>query len=166
MGYNLTIGQKINNPIFIAEELDYTFEDIFFIAKTESLSSAPAFGEPTDKMNQRWPSYTSWHSFLFSSGLQDIFLDEDNRLIGGHPGYFNISSLIYEQIKDKYLSFKSKFKGAIPSFKEKDLEIYNKSIDYKGNPVPINYTLARFEWLMFWLEYSMNKYDSVVISNT
>ena len=169
MGYTLTIGQKIKNNN-IQDIIDDAKEDGYepdiesreFEAKTESSDNAPAFGEPTDYMNQRWPTYTSWYTFLYTAELNNIFLDDNDRLKGEHPGYINITEEIYNEIKEKYTLFKMRYRTAVPSFDiESEQNVYSEG--YKS---PANHVLARFEWLIYWLDYSMKKYDEVVLSNT
>jgi len=174
MGYTIIIGEKIKNPNFDellkdGEEDGYDlnyFRNEEYVAKTETSKDSPAFGEPTDFMNQRWPSYTSWAAFLYTSGLNDIFFDNNDNLIGGHPGYFEITDDIYQKINDKYTRFKMQNKGAIASFEDDDLEKFDKIIYFKDYKIPVNHTLARFQWFIYWLEKSKKNYDSVVISNT
>jgi len=173
MGYSIVVGEKSKNNclddmINDAKEDSYEIyiDSIEYVAKPESLDTAPAFGEPTDNMNQRWPSYISWYAFIYSAGLNEIFFDDNDNLIGRHPGYIEITTEIYEDIKSKYIRFKMQNKGAIASFEDEDFEKYDKISYIKNYKIPINNTLARFEWLMFWLDYSMEKYESTIISNT
>ena len=65
MGYTLTIGENINGDIETVRHVD-----------------APAFGEPTDYTNARWPSYTAWWGFVRATGLDACF----KRLLTPHPG--------------------------------------------------------------------------------
>lgn len=44
---------------------------------------APAFDEPTDYTNARWPSYTAWWGFVRECGLDALF---KNELLAEHPG--------------------------------------------------------------------------------
>ena len=57
MNYNLTIGEAV-------VVVDWDEFGIVVSAKKEHHDIAPAFGEPTDYSNQRWPSYTAWEDFL------------------------------------------------------------------------------------------------------
>ena len=174
MGYSFTVGEKVKNDNFddiikdaIAD--GYSEEDCetrLYTAKSETSDDAPAYDEPTDHMNQRWPSYTSWAAFLYTSNLNDLFLEGNDNLIGEHPGYIDITPELYKEIQWKYTRFKMQNKGSIPSFEDEDFEKYDKILYYKDYEIPVNHTLARFDWLMYWLDYSMNKYDEVIMSNT
>lgn len=65
MGYTLRIGDNVNGKIEVVRH-----------------SEAPAFGEPTDYTNERWPSYTAWWGFVRACGLDAMFTS----LLDPHPG--------------------------------------------------------------------------------
>lgn len=77
MGYTITIGQL---EIRKEPEDGLDCACISFGAEGVYHDNAPAFGEPTDHENQRWPSYSSWSDFLQNAGLYDIFFYDS-----GHP---------------------------------------------------------------------------------
>ena len=68
MGYNLAIGEA---------EVDWSEDMVRIDAVTVKLDEAPAFGEPTDHTNTRWPSYTSWSNFCKAMDITDIMVIMD-----------------------------------------------------------------------------------------
>lgn len=68
MGYTLKIGQRTEGWAQDARD-----------------DNAPAFDEPTDYTNERWPSYTAWAEFCDESGLKSLFYGEGG-LLASHPG--------------------------------------------------------------------------------
>ena len=69
MGYTLKIGE-----LDIEFDQDEDYPAIFLSAKLVSHPDAPAYGEPTDYENQRWPSYTSWSEFCKKAEIYNLFL--------------------------------------------------------------------------------------------
>jgi len=98
MGYNLSIGEgkmvKVDEDEWGDGYLNIEVVDV-------ERPDAPAFGEPTDHSNERWPSYSSWANFAEQADLiPTLFQLDDNgndtgNIRGGHPGHF----LITEQFK-------------------------------------------------------------------
>ena len=74
MAYSITIGE------FKGES------DGFPQAETVEHENAPADGVPTDRTNQRWPSYSGWADFVDDTGLSGLFAE----LMPGHPGFCKI----------------------------------------------------------------------------
>ena len=70
MGYTLRIGE------FVVSGTELTVESVRH-------DDAPAFDEPTDYTNDRWPSYTAWWGFVRECGLDALF---KNELLAEHPG--------------------------------------------------------------------------------
>jgi len=81
MGYSLTIGELKSE--IIEEGLESRLHNF---AEDVKLPNAPAFGEPTDYMNCRWPSYTSWAQSMRTVGLYDFMYDKQIGLLRNHPG--------------------------------------------------------------------------------
>ena len=103
MGYTLRIGEASVNW-----EEDYVSVDVEGV----TLPDAPAFGEPTDNTNSRWPSYTSWSDFSKEIGIYAVmFGDHGGResfeigkkrypaLICEHPGVSPVLKVHLEQIE-------------------------------------------------------------------
>jgi len=180
MGYNLTIGKKIENPNlndiledmiddeYSREEALFSLESIKYIAKDNDSKNAPAFGEPTDYTNQRWPSYTSWYVFCKSVDIYNIFYTESGHLKGDHPGYFEITKEISDELESKYKRFQMQYKKAKSTF-DKSHPNHDKLIYISGerNQMDQNGALARFEWLMYWVRDGVSKFpNELIISNT
>ncbi len=74
MGYTLKIGEL--ESYASDEGLESRIINNVQYQKNEN---APAFGEPTDHENSRWPSYTSWSKSMHFIGLSDLFFDKENQ---------------------------------------------------------------------------------------
>ena len=114
MGYSLTIGEacfevdKVGDDKWIASVQD---EYIRVTAESVNLPEAPAFGEPTDHTNERWPSYTAWYDFCEAVDLLPAFyyVDENHNvgdIRGGHPGFFPITPAFKEEVDNAYDNWK------------------------------------------------------------
>ena len=147
MGYTITIGQ-----LEIRKEpedgLDCTC--ISFSAEGVHHENAPAFGEPTDHENQRWPSYTSWSDFLRNAGLYDIFFYDDGHLIGGHPGIRLVTPELKARIDLALKQYQELNPAAKASFDD----------GVKGG------TLCRLIWLQYWTSWAFENCETPVIANS
>lgn len=125
--------------------------------------NAPAFNEPTDHTNSRWPSYTSWADSLRFAGLYDLFFNEENGLMREHPGVFPLSVDHEKQIfvaigklKQKYPNAKAGYSPNINEskgvFEDPDWPVFN------------NY-LVRLEWLLYWVSWALENCKNPVIYN-
>lgn len=157
MGYTLRIGEL---------DIDYDQEDSYIRLTCESkeLPTAPAFGEPTDHSNSRWPSYTSWSDFVEWAGINELFYDEDEGLIREHPGCVPINKKhqaiineAYDAIKDKYPNVKAGYSPKIDYanriFKDPDWPIENSM-------------MTRLEWLKFWFDWALDNCNKPVFYNS
>lgn len=150
MGYTLKIGE--------AEIVNYPEDGYISIGvKGVEHKEAPAFGEPTDFSNQRWPSYTSWHNFARFVGLHDLFYDEDEGLIRRHPDTFPLTPSHKEIIDKAYEAFKVKYPDAVASFAEDG--------NYDEFPEE-NTWLVRLEWLKYWVDWSLENCQNPVFYNS
>jgi hypothetical protein len=147
MGYTITIGQlEINKSP--DDGLDCSC--IRFCAAGASHENAPAFGEPTDHTNSRWPSYCVWPDFLRDAGLYDVFYYDSGHLIGGHPGVRLVTLELVEKVD-----------FALSSFKLNNPEIEAKfGDDEKGG------TLCRLIWLQYWVKWAFENCEAPVIANS
>lgn len=147
MGYSITIGE-----LHVDKYPDDGIESdcISFSAKGVHHESAPAFGEPTDFTNSRWPSYSAWSNFLEYAGLYDAFFC-NGRLIGGHPGVRLVTKDMLELIQQSKLRMES------------------------ANPPPVatmeNYTekngyYCRIIWLEYWCKWALENCETPVIANS
>lgn len=121
--------------------------------KIEKHENAPAFGEPTDYENQRWPSYTAWGEFLRQSGLVELF---NNDLMRSHPGTFPIKKKHLKAIEEAQTKYKALHHRHVAGFNDSDPE--SEQI--------ITGTLARLEWLVYWTRHAVNNYEKPLIYNS
>lgn len=84
MGYTIKIGQAVLE----------VYGDTYIVSVEDvEHPNAPAFGEPTDYTNARWPSYTAWSRFILEAGLDLHLIGED------HPGNRVITEELYQTVK-------------------------------------------------------------------
>lgn len=146
MGYTITIGQL---EISKEPEDGLDCSCIRFGAEGAHHDSAPAFGEPTDHENQRWPSYSAWAETLRDVGLYSVFYYEDGHLIGGHPGV----RLVTQELKDRV---------------DEALHLYqvaNPNAELKFGKV-IGANLCRLTWLHYWITWALENCETPVIANS
>ncbi|WP_277967074.1 hypothetical protein [Pantoea trifolii] len=148
MGYSFTIG---NLEVEKEPENGLDSDCISFSAKGVKLAGSPAFGEPTDETNQRWPSYSSWSNFLDSVGLYEVFFNENGHLIGGHPGV----RLVTKEMVDVVSNKRSELEEANPALKA----------DFNTGRVIDGY-YCRLIWLDYWLKWSFENCETPVIANS
>lgn len=150
MGYNLYIGngKTINEDGVVSIEVE-----------EKRLENAPAFGEPTDYTNQRWPSYSGWRICCKELGIEDIVYGEpdgyflfDNRvfksLIARHPHVTPLEEGHYEALKERIEKYKSKNP--------------NKKVGYGQNE---DGNLVRAEWMLFWIRWALDNCENPVFKN-
>ena len=164
MGYTLIIGQA---NISIDED------QVSSTASIVSLDYAPAYGEPTDYSNERWPSYVAWGDTMRELGLYDVMFDgvESGRkaLISEHPGICLITKDHVEIVEAKIAAYKIlhpthfakypllKSDGPLILFQASDNYVYDPR--YDGN-------LCRGEWLAFWLRWAFENCSKPVFVNS
>lgn len=177
MGYSLGIGEAVID--WSDETVDIDFEKV-------TLPDAPAFNEPTDRTNMRWPSYSCWADFCEAVGIQDVVMNERNGgknelqlpdgswlycLMPSHPGAAPITAKHLAYIEDKIAAYKARHPdhiaqypppkpGAEPicgdTYRDEDLV---KDERYDGN-------LCRAEWLLFWLRWAVANCKKPVFVNS
>lgn len=137
MGYNLAIGELINDEI-----------------RYEKLDNAPAYGEPTDYTNQRWPSYTAWANFARFTNLYDFFFNRNDGLMNNHPGLVKLTEQHRREFnkiyKDFYLLHPECKAGYSPKVDEE-----NRIFHDPEWPVENDYAV-RLEWLHFWINWALD----------
>jgi hypothetical protein len=160
MGYNLTIGEacvdyNVDDSWF---EQDYNDYSIRVEARSEKHDAAPAFGEPTDHTNQRWPSYTAWHNFCKFTNLYDLFYDDNERTLrGGHPGVMPVTKHMLFRVKKA----KMQLKGKYPNLRaEYDVPDISEEEDMA------NGALCRLLWLEYWFEWALENCEQPVLTNS
>lgn len=150
MGYSLIIGE--GKPVTYPAGEYYDDEEYSTVeVETVHLDNAPAFGEPTDHTNERWPSYSAWYNFAEHAGIKDLLLDEKGWPIGGHPGYFEITKEFRDAINERYDQYIKEHPNAQATYKS-------------GNPD--DRALCRFEWLKFWVNWAYENCENPVFKNT
>lgn len=141
MGYDFIIGEKT---------IDDEDEEVTMVwAEEVEHENAPAFGEPTDYSNERWPSYTVWHYFCKDTGLYELFYERKDKLIPEHPGYQSLTPFHQQKINTAYKVFKANHPEA-----ELDIEKDEAS----G-------WLCRLEWLKYWVDWALENCENPVFCN-
>lgn len=149
------------------------------VAKRERHDSAPAFGEPTDFTNERWPSYTAWASTCEALGIKDVMSDEVEfdggylaPLIPEHPGAAPLTAGHLKYLTQKVEAYKvanpthiaqypPPKAGAQPLFEGGN--IYREE-DYDEDP-KYDAVLCRAEWLLYWVKWAVENCQQPVFVN-
>jgi len=158
MGYSITIGE-LEIETHDDDGLDCT--GLSFDAVGVSRDEAPAFGEPTDYTNSRWPSYTSWSNCLRDAGIYDLFFD-NGHLIGGHPGVRLVTKEFVEEFKKRKQVFEQKYPNVQPTYGENHKGVFGE-VD-EDNPEE-NSVYCRVVWLDYWLTWALENCKVPVIAN-
>ncbi len=160
MGYSLTIGEL---------EVDKNHEDgidcscISFGAKGEKHDNAPAFNEPTDFTNQRWPSYGVWSDCLRDAGMYDLFFCDGGHLIGGHPGVRLLTKEFYEEFTKRKIAFEAKYPHVEATYGERDTkDIFHEDL---SNP-KCNNVYCRIVWMDYWINWAIENCETPVFANS
>jgi hypothetical protein len=158
MGYSITIGELEveKNP---DDGLDCPC--LFLDAKGESHEGAPAFGEPTDQSNSRWPSYSTWSDCLRDAGLHDVFFC-DGHLVGGHPGVRLVTNELRDIVRAKKAEFEAKYPNVEATYGDKPEGPFG--VD-ESNPKE-NSTYCRIVWLDYWIDWALKNCKTPVIANS
>lgn len=151
MGYDLTIGELQTDVAYEGLESYVRLE-----AATVSLDTAPAYGEPTDFMNQRWPSYSSWREATKFIGLYDLMFDKDTGLMSSHPGCRPLVKEHKEIIDEAYKTFYLKYPSAKAGYAPDESEDWPEENEYA----------TRLEWLKFWVDWALVNCNTPVFINT
>lgn len=142
MGYSLTIGQP-HVGVDVEDEFIYIYID------SVRHDGAPAFGEPTDFTNERWPSYSGWSNFLSDVGqdVYSMFSNASDGIMRNHPGCAPITKEHRDLIKSKILERKEI--GEVAGFEEGQ-----------------SHTLARLEWLDYWFSWALENCATPAMRNS
>jgi hypothetical protein len=158
MGYTLTIGEaklREHDPLDCDGELIARY-----VVEHVSHPDAPAFGEPTDRTNSRWPSYSVWRDFARDVGLEDFFYCKERGLIRSHPGCFLLQGHHLEEIRAARLRRQGSNGGRPPGFWDED-EKTHQYIDNGNDP-----ELARLIWLEYWVNWALSDCKVPAIANS
>jgi hypothetical protein len=176
MGYTLKIGEA---------RLDRDHESTGVDCYLVRLDNAPAFGDPTDYENQRWPSYSAWADFCREFDLMDVMFNIRNKgagefewkgdhyqpLLNEHPGAQPITRAHLEYVEAKVAAWKAAHPGVIAAYqlpKPDAKPIFGESYreeDYQNDPMRSPW-LCRAEWLLFWLRWAVENCKQPVFVNS
>lgn len=148
MGYTITIGQL---EVCKSPDDGLDCSCLTFSAEGVNHENAPAFGEPTDYTNERWPSYTGWSDFLIDAGLYEVFFYDNGHLIGGHPGI----RLVTREMKVRVDTALEAFQKENPGLEAKFVE-----------GTRAGGTLCRLTWLKYWIDWAIDNCETPVIANS
>lgn len=161
MGYSLIIGEaEIEYNVggdYEGQNHDFGDFWIHISGRGESHDEAPAFGEPTDHTNSRWPSYSSWADFCEYTNLYDVFYNESGNLHGGHPGVMPVTKDMKVRIDKAYMLLKGKFPNVIASFDKGELS---------DEEFEANAAMCRMKWLQYWVNWSLENCRQPVFANS
>jgi hypothetical protein len=158
MGYTLKIGQF--KPEIHRDGLDsFIFNDVEAVTD----ANAPAFGEPTDYTNERWPSYTAWADSIRFVGLEEFMYNKETGLIRNHPGcvplvqeHKAIIDKAYKDFYEKYPNCKPGYPPAAHPFSDVKHDDWPKENSYA----------ARLEWLKYWVDWALENCEMPVFINS
>lgn len=146
MGYTITIGElEVNKSPDDGLDCDC----ISFSAVGVKHDDAPAFGEPTDRTNSRWPSYSAWVGAMRDAGLEDVFFDRGN-LIGGHPGVRLVTQELVNVVSAALAEWKADHPESVAAFEGENADN----------------VLCRLIWLDYWLKWALANCETPVIANS
>lgn len=152
MGYSLTIGEAVMEAIPGDE-----WGDGYLHISVEEVThdEAPAFGEPTDHRNTRWPSYSSWSQFAEFTGLEDVLLDPESNdnIRGGHPGHFLLTQAFKDDVDIAMERFMKMYPDAIASYDNYEERPYDGE-------------LCRLTWLKYWVDWALENCQIPIFANT
>lgn len=150
MGFSLRIG-----------ELEITDEGKD--ARSERRDDAPAFGEPTDYTNNRWPSYTSWNNAMRFVGLEDLMRNKKTGLLRNHPGCVELTQEHKKIIDQAYADFYKKYPNCKPGYSKRQLD---DDQDDDANFPEENNWAVRLEWLKYWVDWALENCKQPVFYNS
>ena len=175
MGYTLSIGEA---------EISWTEIGVDVSAKLVKHDEAPAFGEPPDGENQRWPGYCVWSEFCRDLGILDVMMNTRNGgsgecqvgerwlrpLIAEHPGHTPITPEHLEYIEIKLEAYRKLYPDHRAEFRPvkegcEDKGLFTPNEDLVDDP-RYDGTLVRAEWLVYWMRWALENCERPVFVNT
>ena len=158
MGYSLRIGEL--KTYIVDEGLESRIRNT---AEPVELPESPAFGEPTDNSNSRWPGYSSWAKAMRFVGLHDFMYNTSTGLLREHPGCFPLVKEHKEIIDEAYKKFYEKYPNCKPGFSPKDEDdLFSEDPDWPEE----NSWAVRLEWLKFWVDWALVNCKQPVFYNS
>lgn len=159
MGYTLKIGE-----LKTGVEYDGLYSYLSNEVEGVKLENAPAFGEPTDFTNQRWPSYSSWANAMQFVGLESFMFHEEKGLLRNHPGCVPLVKEHKEVLDNAYEMFYKKYPNCKAGYSPK---INEKEGIYEDDEWPKENDYAtRLEWLKFWIDWALENCKCPVFYNS
>ena len=158
MGYTLKIGE-----LETATTDDGLESIVLNDAKDEHHENAPAFGDPTDHTNSRWPSYSGWADVCRLTGLSEFFFNKGTGLIRQHPGCFPLKKEHKEIIDKAYDEFYKKYPNAKPGYSPRvdDIKVFEDNEWPEENAIAV-----RLEWLKYWVDWALINCKQPVFVNS
>lgn len=132
MGYNIAIG----NAVVEADKAYFPELHAAWTVKVVEHENAPAFGEPTDYSNARWPSYSGWAGFLRATDLEDWW----KKVAEQHPGCYGLEQEDVDTVAE-----------AMKKYVKSDEEDWNYN---------------RLVWLDYWVRWAVENCETPAIENT
>lgn len=176
MGYSLRIGEAV---------LEWSEDMVSVDCEGATNDDAPSFGDPTDKQNQRWPSYSVWADCMRKLDLTNIMFSQRNGgsgeiewnskwlypLIQDHPGAAPITKGHVEYVEHKMAAYKAAHPTHIAQYpppKEGAKPFWGneyKQEDLVDDP-KYDSALVRGEWLLYWLRWAVANCKQPVFVNS
>jgi hypothetical protein len=171
MGYTLKIGEAA-----ISYNADYCTIDCDIVSRDD----APAFGEPTDHENRRWPSYSVWSNAMETLGLMSVMFGAGEftfngvcryPLIAEHPGVTPITKEHVECVESVLVDYKAAHPDRIAKYpppKEGAEPVVGdmyREEDLIDDP-RYDSALCRGEWLAYWLRWALDNCKQPVFVNS
>ena len=176
MGYTLRIGEATIN---------WHEESVRIDVDGVKHDDAPAFDEPTDYTNARWPSYSSWSNFCRDMGLTNVMLNERNGgcgelkygetylypLMPEHPGAAPITKAHLQYVEEKVAAYKAanpdhraEYPPPRPDARPVVGTLY-RDVDLVDDPT-CDGNLCRAEWLLYWMRWAVENCEKPVFVNS
>lgn len=162
MWYTLKIWEA---EIFADKEESYMCIEV----KLEKHDNAPAFWEPTDFENQRWPWYCAWTDFCKFVWIHEMMFCKEKWLIINHPWEEMLNNSHLKQVKEAIKNLKEKYPKVKPVFTDIDKWFFNLK-DFseveKDNLKIACWYLCRLVWLEYWIDNSLKNHKIPTFKNT
>ena len=139
MGYSIIIGEArtCNQCGDYDEHPHYSIDEV-------TDPRAPADGSPTDRTNERWPSYGAWSDFTTETNLRDLFWNETTGIMREHPGCYPLTGDHAWTIR-------------------KAAEDYEFMLQRTHSTD--TYQLGRLRWLDWWVRWALDNCEHPSIRN-
>lgn len=162
MGYTLTIGNAVPRPPDPADGDEGTFG--WGVASATHPDAPAGVNDANPRANYRWPSYSTWSDFARAVGLYELFFDKEIGLIRAHPGIVPLLPKHRTEIDAALARWRAMHPDAVPRFAD----------PLPGHPFGVvphpmngpNATLARLEWLAWWVGWALDNCEHPAFENT